>query len=1206
MKTTTSFSLTTVFLLVVTLLPCGVGAATNELSAALQTGLFEEEANRNLPAAIEAYEKVAKQFDQNRALAATAIFRLGEVNRKQGKTNEAAAFYQRILCEFTDQDALVKLSQQNLAGMGVSSSSAPVAGTGKGYDYAVQSGDTLSKIVASYRAAGVDVTAEQVLAANPGVNASKLRVGQTLFIPGSTSVAGADTANSAALRYAEAEASMLEAEIKELEAVPEEQLQQIVLQNYPNPVLTKLHQDLLTAQQQVFAMAKTFGPQHPNYLSAHEQENAIKKQIAEQTGGVLVGLRAKRDAVNARVKILREQAAKNAAISLEKARDSLPIATVVDEEEAEIRRIQAMIQNSPDLINATSGTDSLTPLGRAGAKGQLRVAAFLLDHGANINLDGPLLKAAENGHKAMVELLVARGADLNVTDGERQTALHKAAGKGFLSVLQVLVAAKADLNVRDTSSQTPIVLAAKRGSVSVVEALLKGGADPNVPSKTPPGYGLSAVSEGRAMYGAPLHFAATRRDEAMAALLLKYHADVNVRSIYDETPLNVAAVRGQAKVVQMLLNAGADPNTEDKSGRTVLSFAAEAGQAEVVRILLAAKADPNAGKINLPLHCAVLGKNADIASDLLKAGAEVSRTSGGYWLVNGSRQSFGAESFPLELAMRDPQLDIVKLLLTHKADPNGRRGDGMPLIFSALNNAEIMKAFLDAGADPNADDGSTHHRSVLSLTSNVKVVNLLLAAGANPEASSVLINAVNDRFTQKAEALLKGGANVNARTEDGLTALHFASMNNIPEMVALLLANKADVNARDNKGMTPLDYAPGKRQATTPGGMVPLLPIIPLPGLVPGASDRGSAKAETKSVTELLQAKGGLADLPKMNQIEVIRPGSFRKVVFYKGTNDWNRFTLLDAIFNNYGYGASFGGASLRSAGVAPSFAERLAMVQNVSSASPPFPDLGRVVIVRQRLANPNQPAERIAVNLLDKTNQVDCSKDVMLEFGDVIEIPERLHTLQETAVGLTSDQMARIRDCRKGEVVLVYQGKKTPLAVASTPGEAVIGSILAGEKAREALFSSADLTQVKVTRRDAESGQPSEWIVNCSQEQTPDLWLRDGDVIEVPEKAPSIFDTDPATARAGGKVLLSGAVKASSLTLEVGKTTSVLAAVLQVGVTDVGNLKNVELQRVDPTTKQASKTVLNLEAMTQGDRSNDILLQDGDLILVQKRKIIF
>src|SRR5690349_14053830 len=95
-------------------------AATNDLTSALQKGLFEEEANHNYPAAIEAYESVVSRFDDNRKLAATAIFRVGEIYRKQGRTNEAAAQYQRIVREFADQAPLMEMSQHTLASLGAS------------------------------------------------------------------------------------------------------------------------------------------------------------------------------------------------------------------------------------------------------------------------------------------------------------------------------------------------------------------------------------------------------------------------------------------------------------------------------------------------------------------------------------------------------------------------------------------------------------------------------------------------------------------------------------------------------------------------------------------------------------------------------------------------------------------------------------------------------------------------------------------------------------------------------------------------------------------------------------------------------------------------------------------------------------------------------------------------------------------------------
>ena len=63
-------------------------AQTNDLSAALRQGLFEEEANRNLDAAISNYQALAAQFDRDRQIAATAIFRLGECYRKLGQTTK--------------------------------------------------------------------------------------------------------------------------------------------------------------------------------------------------------------------------------------------------------------------------------------------------------------------------------------------------------------------------------------------------------------------------------------------------------------------------------------------------------------------------------------------------------------------------------------------------------------------------------------------------------------------------------------------------------------------------------------------------------------------------------------------------------------------------------------------------------------------------------------------------------------------------------------------------------------------------------------------------------------------------------------------------------------------------------------------------------------------------------------------------------------
>ena len=56
-------------------------------------------------------------------------------------------------------------------------------GSQKGYNYPIAAGDTISAIAKAYRAQGVKVTSEQILAANPGLNPNSLIVGKKIFIP---------------------------------------------------------------------------------------------------------------------------------------------------------------------------------------------------------------------------------------------------------------------------------------------------------------------------------------------------------------------------------------------------------------------------------------------------------------------------------------------------------------------------------------------------------------------------------------------------------------------------------------------------------------------------------------------------------------------------------------------------------------------------------------------------------------------------------------------------------------------------------------------------------------------------------------------------------------------------------------------------------------------------------------------------------------
>src|SRR5207249_2378743 len=78
------------------------------------------------------------------------------------------------------------------------------------------------------------------------------------------------------------------------------------------------------------------------------------------------------------------------------------------------------------------------------------------------------------------------------------------------------------------------------------------------------------------------------------------------------------------------------------------------------------------------------------------------------------------------------------------------------------------------------------------------------------------------------------------------------------------------------------------------------------------------------------------------------------------------------------------------------------------------------------------KPGEQkeITLNLLKATNSLDCAKDVRLEFGDVVEIPEREHTLAEQPIGLTDVQNQDLIKCLERKVTFAVKGQRTEVSL--------------------------------------------------------------------------------------------------------------------------------------------------------------------------------
>ena len=70
-----------------------------------------------------------------------------------------------------------------------------------------------------------------------------------------------------------------------------------------------------------------------------------------------------------------------------------------------------------------------------------------------------------------------------------------------------------------------------------------------------------------------------------------------------------------------------------------------------------------------------------------------------------------------------------------------------------------------------------------------------------------LYRAATSSHTELAELLIRNGADVNAKDEEGETPLHEVAKCGYTEVAELLIDKGADVNARDNDGWTPLHRA---------------------------------------------------------------------------------------------------------------------------------------------------------------------------------------------------------------------------------------------------------------------------------------------------------------------------------------------------------------------------------------------------------------
>ncbi|CAN0123146.1 unnamed protein product [Pylaiella littoralis] len=184
---------------------------------------------------------------------------------------------------------------------------------------------------------------------------------------------------------------------------------------------------------------------------------------------------------------------------------------------------------------------------------------------------------------------------------------------------------------------------------------------------------------------------------------------------------------------------------------------------------------------------------------------------------------------PLHVAIENDRIAVAETLLKAGADPNARYGQvhqKSPLQL-ARSSLAMIRTLLKYGADAKSSDGFGYtalHWAVNASGAHaeVGVINALVEAGASLEAQTAGVRfsinydskgmtplhvAVYLRKSGAMVALLRKGANINAKDLQGLTPLHVLCKTSAKpdpaEAADLLLRQGADETATDNDGKTP-------------------------------------------------------------------------------------------------------------------------------------------------------------------------------------------------------------------------------------------------------------------------------------------------------------------------------------------------------------------------------------------------------------------
>jgi ankyrin repeat protein len=404
--------------------------------------------------------------------------------------------------------------------------------------------------------------------------------------------------------------------------------------------------------------------------------------------------------------------------------------------------IAILLTAGPVFAQEAPSGDGSTPLHWAAYRDDLAKADQLIRAGANVNAANdigatPLWAASLNGSVTMAARLLEAGANPNLPLMSGETALMAASRAGKPMVVEQLLKKGANPNARGARGQTALMWAVGQKHAAVVSVLLRGGAD------------VHARSEAREqMMAVPPHG------------LPEYNRMIPLGG---DTALMFAARVGDLASARLLIDGGANVSDQDAWGVSATTLAAFAGHGDIARLLLEKGADPNADKAGFTaLHCAIMRRDEPTVDALLARGADPNVTVKVWTPTRRSSDDFhfmpalvGASPFWLAARFNEP--GIMRLLAARGAD------------------TKVIH-------ESNYVQGEGYQRRKERTTA------VMAALGVGGGTAWVAVDrAQRDSLVLETVKLaVELGADVNASTIDGRTALDVAKAQKLEAVVAFL------------------------------------------------------------------------------------------------------------------------------------------------------------------------------------------------------------------------------------------------------------------------------------------------------------------------------------------------------------------------------------------------------------------------------------